>query len=339
MREPQVANGDAGITELHNSGEAFEKAWREWRVGDDVPRWEAYIPRPGNPDSANLISFILQLDIESRPTRPGCRHCSASAARASSPSGGRCRAGRRRPASLIRWDYQHRWKHGRRPRRQEYQSAFPQHAVALQDLNPRWNCPACRKKGIPLEDETAETLSCPYCNDGFMLSDMLPPLPKEQRVTEADAIAADPTGLDLRDYELFDQLGAGGMGAVYRGRDPSLGRDLAVKVMLPDLGRDAEIQGRFIREARITGSAPASRHRSGPQSGPAPRRPTVLHDEAGPWAHPREYSRRQCKGQLRRSHQAAGNLRESVPGRRLRPQQARHSPRSEAGEHHGGPVR
>ena len=41
------------------------------------------------------------------------------------------------------------------------------------------------------------------------------------------------TGFRLGPYEVLSQIGAGGMGEVYRARDMNLGRDVAIKV-LPD---------------------------------------------------------------------------------------------------------
>jgi serine/threonine-protein kinase len=55
-------------------------------------------------------------------------------------------------------------------------------------------------------------------------------------------------------YEVLTLLGEGGMGAVYRGRDPRLGRDVAIKVLLPDSARDADSLARFEREARAIAS-------------------------------------------------------------------------------------
>jgi serine/threonine-protein kinase len=55
-------------------------------------------------------------------------------------------------------------------------------------------------------------------------------------------------------YEVLALLGEGGMGAVYRGRDPRLGREIAIKVLLPDSARDGDALARFEREARAIAS-------------------------------------------------------------------------------------
>lgn len=51
-------------------------------------------------------------------------------------------------------------------------------------------------------------------------------------------------------YAILDRLGVGGMGAVYRAEQRALGRDVAVKVLRRELGRDADTVARFHREAQ-----------------------------------------------------------------------------------------
>jgi serine/threonine-protein kinase len=50
-------------------------------------------------------------------------------------------------------------------------------------------------------------------------------------------------------YEVFEQIGAGGMGLVLRGRDPELKRDVAIKALAERLRDKPEIAERFRREA------------------------------------------------------------------------------------------
>ena len=63
------------------------------------------------------------------------------------------------------------------------------------------------------------------------------------------ATVAEPRRLGGR-YELGPVLGYGGMAEVLRGRDVRLGRDVAVKILRPDLARDPSFQARFRREAQ-----------------------------------------------------------------------------------------
>jgi eukaryotic-like serine/threonine-protein kinase len=57
-------------------------------------------------------------------------------------------------------------------------------------------------------------------------------------------------GSKVGPYEVVSLLGEGGMGQVYRGRDPRLGRDIAIKILASDAIHDTEAIGRLEREAR-----------------------------------------------------------------------------------------
>ncbi len=58
------------------------------------------------------------------------------------------------------------------------------------------------------------------------------------------------TSRDIGGYTLISRLGAGGMGAVYKARQESMDRMVALKVLPPKLARDATFIERFFREAR-----------------------------------------------------------------------------------------
>ena len=52
-------------------------------------------------------------------------------------------------------------------------------------------------------------------------------------------------GKTLGHYEILSPLGAGGMGEVYRARDATLDRDVAIKVLPEDFASDANRLARF----------------------------------------------------------------------------------------------
>jgi len=57
-------------------------------------------------------------------------------------------------------------------------------------------------------------------------------------------------GARLGPYEIIAPIGAGGMGEVYRARDPRLDRDVAIKVLPAEVSRDPQALARFEREAK-----------------------------------------------------------------------------------------
>ncbi len=65
----------------------------------------------------------------------------------------------------------------------------------------------------------------------------------------APAQADDELGR-LGGYRVLKILGHGGMGVVFQGEDPKLGRQVAIKAMLPHLAGSKSSQERFVREAR-----------------------------------------------------------------------------------------
>ena len=58
-------------------------------------------------------------------------------------------------------------------------------------------------------------------------------------------------GERLGPYRLARSLGAGGMGDVYRARDTTLGRNVAIKILPAAFTADASRRARFEREARL----------------------------------------------------------------------------------------
>jgi serine/threonine protein kinase len=61
-------------------------------------------------------------------------------------------------------------------------------------------------------------------------------------------------GSQLGPYQITAQIGAGGMGEVYRARDAKLDRDVALKILPDAFAQDAERLARFLREARLLAS-------------------------------------------------------------------------------------
>jgi len=62
-------------------------------------------------------------------------------------------------------------------------------------------------------------------------------------------LAIEP-GQHLQHYRIVGALGAGGMGEVYRATDTKLGRDVALKVLPPEIIGDPDRLARFRRETR-----------------------------------------------------------------------------------------
>jgi len=57
-------------------------------------------------------------------------------------------------------------------------------------------------------------------------------------------------GASLGRYRILELLGRGGMGEVYKAKDTTLGREVAIKVLHSDLSIDQDRLRRFVQEAR-----------------------------------------------------------------------------------------
>lgn len=94
-------------------------------------------------------------------------------------------------------------------------------------------------------------------SDGGVVSLCVPPSFRSPAVTEPRISQSDA---ELRShvmrvleaqYEVEKEVGRGGMGIVYKGRDKRLKRPVAIKLLPPELAFRSEIRSRFLREAEM----------------------------------------------------------------------------------------
>src|SRR5215471_16310490 len=97
---------------------------------------------------------------------------------------------------------------------------------------------------IELRREVESLLAHAQGADGILKTPGTPPLNASSPVSLS--------GRQLGPYLVGAQIGAGGMGVVYQARDTRLGRDVALKVLPPEVADDPDRLVRFEREARAT---------------------------------------------------------------------------------------
>jgi hypothetical protein len=130
---------------------------------------------------------------------------------------------------LLALDLDYRARLGERPTAQEYRTRLPEHTELIDAVFAALPAPAKGPTPLP---STAERQPAPVQAGG------------------------EATLLRAGRYEIEGEIARGGMGAVWRARDPELRRTLAIKVMHEDfLARPhfPELERRFREEAQITG--------------------------------------------------------------------------------------
>ena len=99
--------------------------------------------------------------------------------------------------------------------------------------NQSGTCPECGSR-VEFDPASDGAVICAECSAALSPADLADPL----------------TGQTLGEFEIVEPIGRGGMGAVYRAAQPSLGRFVAVKVVPERFSRNENFLARFQREAR-----------------------------------------------------------------------------------------
>src|ERR1041385_1645448 len=96
----------------------------------------------------------------------------------------------------------------------------------------------CKTCGAPMESSTNQV--CPKCLLGIGV------LTQIERPLEAGSL--------FHGLEIVQMLGRGGMGIVYKARQPALDRFVAIKILPKSLGQNPELTQRFMQEAKALAS-------------------------------------------------------------------------------------
>jgi serine/threonine-protein kinase len=163
---------------------------------------------------------------------------------------------RRVDAACLRFEAA--WKAGQRPQIEDFLAAIPQaeQQAFLNELIPLDMVYRQAAGEQPTPEEYQQRFA------GVPLIDLAPPAQKTQPVALRDPLADTAVPSELPEQPstgtagrnlLFGEIAHGGMGAVFRGRDPTLGRELAVKVLLERHRDNPELVSRFLEEAQIAG--------------------------------------------------------------------------------------
>jgi serine/threonine-protein kinase len=145
--------------------------------------------------------------------------------------------------------------------------AEPRHCPVCNALipqgSPRNLCPQCLFRGV-LEDDSGNGDAGASVTRGSVLDSIADTIGSVPRVLLRDTGPGEAPGPIVRPrdsegadgtvrYRIDGEIARGGMGTVLKGRDPDLGRDVALKVLREDHRDNPDLIRRFIEEAQIGG--------------------------------------------------------------------------------------
>jgi tRNA A-37 threonylcarbamoyl transferase component Bud32 len=106
------------------------------------------------------------------------------------------------------------------------------------------SCPKC---GAPIPENAPQGL-CPKC---VLAGAATVPQPQSSPAGRTPAPSIAELAPHFPELEILEVIGIGGMGAVYKARQPKLDRLVALKILSSDLSKDPAFAERFNREARV----------------------------------------------------------------------------------------
>jgi len=104
---------------------------------------------------------------------------------------------------------------------------------------------------VPLRKEVESLLAQQSAADGFIESPAMEVAARGLAGDLAQEPAPEFAGRSLLHYRIEEKIGEGGMGVVYRALDTRLDREVAIKMLAPDVAGDRKFRERFDREAKV----------------------------------------------------------------------------------------
>ena len=170
----------------------------------------------------------------------------------------------RDPFEVVAESFLARYRAGERPSIEELAARHPELADQIRELLPAL---VMVEEDLSIDRGSGPGGELPSTQPGHVLATLARSIGSVPRVVLPDT-DPDQTGATTTNpasdampapgerggrYQLFGEIARGGMGAVLKGRDPDLGRDLAVKVLLESHEDKPEMLRRFVEEAQIGG--------------------------------------------------------------------------------------